>query len=92
MSDSAVDPEEVEHIASLARVELSEDERERFADQFGDILAAFEALDEVPETEREPELINIMRADEIRESLDQETALQNAEETEDGKFKGPRVS
>lgn len=92
MSDSAVDPEEVEHIASLARVELSEDERERFADQFGDILAAFEALDEVPETEREPELTNVMRPDEVRESLDQETALQNAEETEDGKFKGPRVS
>jgi aspartyl-tRNA(Asn)/glutamyl-tRNA(Gln) amidotransferase subunit C len=92
MSDSAVDPEEVEHIAGLARVELSEDERERFAEQFGEILSAFEALDEVPETEREPELTNVMRPDEVRESLDQEDALKNAEETEDGKFKGPRVS
>ena len=92
MSDSAVDPEEVEHIAGLARVELSEDERERFAEQFGEILSAFEALDEVPETEREPALTNVMRPDEVRESLDREEALKNAEETEDGKFKGPRVS
>ena len=92
MSDSAVDPDEVEHIADLARVELAEEERERFAEQFGEILAAFEALDEVPETESEPELTNVMRTDEVRESLDQAEALRNAEETEDGRFKGPRVS
>jgi aspartyl-tRNA(Asn)/glutamyl-tRNA(Gln) amidotransferase subunit C len=92
MSDFAVDPEEVEHVADLARVELSEDERERFAEQFGDILAAFEALDEVPETDSDPDLTNVMRPDEVRESLDQDDALRNAEETEDGQFKGPRVS
>lgn len=92
MSDFAVDPEEVEHVADLARVELSEDERERFAEQFGDILAAFEALDEVPETDSDPGLTNVMRPDEVRESLDQDDALRNAEETEDGQFKGPRVS
>lgn len=92
MSDHAVDPDEVEHIADLARVELSEEERERFAEQFGEILAAFEALDEVPETDSDPELTNVMRADEVRESLDRSAALRNAEETEDGQFKGPRVS
>jgi aspartyl-tRNA(Asn)/glutamyl-tRNA(Gln) amidotransferase subunit C len=92
MSDFAVDPEEVEHVADLARVELSEDERERFAEQFGEILAAFEALDEVPETDSDPDLTNVMRPDEVRESLDQDDALRNAEETEDGQFKGPRVS
>jgi aspartyl-tRNA(Asn)/glutamyl-tRNA(Gln) amidotransferase subunit C len=92
MSDFAVDPEEVEHVADLARVELSEDERERFAEQFGDILAAFEALDEVPETDSDPDLTNVMRPDEVRESLGQDDALRNAEETEDGQFKGPRVS
>jgi aspartyl-tRNA(Asn)/glutamyl-tRNA(Gln) amidotransferase subunit C len=92
MSDSPVDPEEVEHIADLARVELSDDERERFAEQFGEILAAFEALDDVPETDSEPDLTNVMRTDEVRESLDRAEALRNAEETEDGRFKGPRVS
>jgi len=92
MSDTAVDPEEVRHVADLARVDLSDAEVELFAGQFGDILAYFETLDEVPETEREPELTNVMRADEVRESLSREAALENAPEAEDGHFKGPRVS
>ena len=92
MSDSRVDPEEVEHTASLARVDLDEDERERFAAQFSDILSSFETLDEVPAVEAESDLTNVMRADEVRENLDQAEALENAPETEDGHFKGPRVS
>lgn len=92
MSDSTVDPEEVEHVAGLARVDLDDGERERFADQFSDILEYFETLDEVPEVERDPELTNVMRPDEVRDSLDREDALENAPETEDGHFKGPRVS
>jgi len=92
MSDDAVDPEEVGHVADLARVDLDAEERDRFAAQFADILGYFETLDEVPEVEREPELTNVLRADETRASLDQEEALRNAPETEDGYFKGPRVS
>jgi len=90
--DTAVDSETVEHIAGLARVDLDEDERERFAEQFSDILSAFETLDAVPEIEPEPDLTNVMRPDEVRESLPPEEALRNASETEDGQFKGPRVS
>jgi len=92
MSEPAVDPEEVRHVADLARVDLDDDEVALFSEQFADILAYFDTLDEVPEVEREPELTNVMRPDETRESLSQEEALQNAEETEDGYFKGPRVS
>jgi len=87
-----VDPETVEHIAGLARVDLDDDERERFAEQFADILGYFETLDEVPAVDREPDLTNVMRPDEVSDSLDREAALENAAETEDGKFKGPRVS
>jgi aspartyl-tRNA(Asn)/glutamyl-tRNA(Gln) amidotransferase subunit C len=92
MSDARVDPEEVRHVAGLARVNLDDEEIELFAEQFADILAYFETLDEVPEIEREPELTNVMRPDEQRDSLSQEEALQNAPEAEDGHFKGPRVS
>jgi aspartyl-tRNA(Asn)/glutamyl-tRNA(Gln) amidotransferase subunit C len=46
----------------------------------------------VPAVERDPELTNVMRPDEVAESLDREAALENATETEDGQFKGPRVS
>ena len=92
MSDDAVSPEEVRHVAELARVDLADDEVDRFTEQFGDILEYFETLDEVPEVDREADLTNVMRPDEDRDSLDREAALENASETEDGYFKGPNVS
>lgn len=92
MSESSVDAEDVRHVAELARVDLADEEVAEFAEQFGDILDYFEALDEVPEVESEPDLVNVMREDEVEEGLSQEEALANAPETEDGFFKGPRVS
>jgi len=92
MSEPGVDPEAVEHVADLARVNLGPEERERFTEQFADILSYFETLDEVPEVEPDTELTNVMRPDEVEESLDQDEALENAPEREDGFFKGPRVS
>ncbi|WP_049986500.1 Asp-tRNA(Asn)/Glu-tRNA(Gln) amidotransferase subunit GatC [Halobellus rufus] len=92
MSETPVDAEDVEHVAELARVDLDDEEVDAFAAQFAEILEYFEALDEVPEVESEADLVNVMRPDEVRESLSQEEALGNAAETEDGYFKGPRVS
>ena len=92
MTESAVDEEEVRHVAALARLGLDDDEAAEFAGQFADILEYFDALDEVPEVESEPALTNVLRADEVRDGLTQAEALQNAPETEDGRFKGPRVS
>ena len=92
MSDPAVDAEEVRHVADLARIDLDDEEVDRFAAQFADILDYFDALDEVPEVESEPDLVNVMRTDEVEDCLDQEEALGNAPESEDGFFKGPRVS
>ena len=92
MTEDAVEHEEVRHVASLARIDLDDEEVERFAGQFLDILDAFEQLDEVPAVDEEAELANVMRPDEVHESLDQEDALANAPETEAGFFKGPKVS
>lgn len=92
MSETRVDAEEVRRVAELARVDLDDEAVAQFTDQFGDILDHFEALDEVPEVESAPDLVNVMREDVIRESLSQADALRNAEETEDGRFKGPKVS
>lgn len=86
-----VDDDEIRHVADLARVDLDDDEIDRFAEQFADILAYFDALDEVPEVEAEPDLVNVFRPDEPTEGLGQAEALENAPETEDGFFKGPRV-
>ncbi|WP_306058022.1 Asp-tRNA(Asn)/Glu-tRNA(Gln) amidotransferase subunit GatC [Natronococcus wangiae] len=92
MSDDAVSPEEVRHVAELARVDLADDEVDQFTRQFADILEYFETLDEVPEVDRGADLTNVMRPDEERDSLDRAEALRNAPETEDGYFKGPNVS
>lgn len=92
MSDSAVEPEDVRHVASLARVDLDDEEVDRFVEQFADILDYFETLDEVPEVDSETDLANVMRADEVRDSLDQDEALRNVPEDEAGFFKGPKVS
>jgi aspartyl-tRNA(Asn)/glutamyl-tRNA(Gln) amidotransferase subunit C len=92
MTDTTVDAEEVRHVADLARVDLDPDDLDRFVKQFGEILAAFDSLDEVPEVDRSADLANVMRPDEPRESLAQDAALANADETEAGHFKGPKVS
>jgi len=92
MTDSPVDTSDVEHVAGLARVDLDPADVEAFAEQFREILDYFEALEDVPEVDAEPELVNVMRADEVRDSLSQDAALENAESAEDGRFKGPRVS
>ena len=92
MTTEPVDRADVERVADLARVELSEDDLEAFTEQFQEILAYFDALEDVPDVEAEPDLVNVMRTDEVQESLSQDAALQNAAETEDGRFKGPRVS
>jgi aspartyl-tRNA(Asn)/glutamyl-tRNA(Gln) amidotransferase subunit C len=92
MSETPVDPDDVRHVADLARIDLDEDEVDRFAVQFADILSYFDALDDVPEVEAEADLVNVMRDDEVHDGLSQEEALRNAPETEDGYFKGPSVS
>jgi len=92
MTEPVVDPEDVSHVADLARVDIDEAELDRFTDQFADILGYFETLEEVPEVDSDSELVNVMRPDETRESLSQDEALQNAPDSEDGYFKGPKVS
>lgn len=87
-----VDEAEIRHVARLARIDLDDAEIDRFAGQFADILDHFETLDEVPHVEAETDLVNVLRPDEAVACLDRAAVLRNAPETEDGYFKGPRVS
>src|SRR6056297_4126175 len=80
MSEDGVTPDEVRHVANLARVELEDDEVDRFTTQFEEILDAFEALDEVPSVEGSTELTNVLRPDVAHESLTHEAVLANAPE------------
>jgi aspartyl-tRNA(Asn)/glutamyl-tRNA(Gln) amidotransferase subunit C len=91
--EQELDANDVRHVAELARVDVTDDEAKEFVDEFNDVLGYFETLDDVPDdVEAEDDFENVMRADEPRPSLSQDDALANAEETEDGYFKGPSVS
>lgn len=91
MSDPAVDADEVRHVAELARIELDDREIERFREEFVEILEYFDRLEEVPDVDAKDELENVLRADKVTPSLPQEEAMRNADEREDGYFKGPPV-
>jgi aspartyl-tRNA(Asn)/glutamyl-tRNA(Gln) amidotransferase subunit C len=88
---------EVEHIAELAKIELTEEERELFRDQLARILEYFRKIDELDLRDIEPtthvlDVSNVFRDDKPRESLPPGEVLKNAPEREGRYFKAPRVS
>jgi aspartyl-tRNA(Asn)/glutamyl-tRNA(Gln) amidotransferase subunit C len=81
---------DVEHVAHLARLGLTDDELARLEGQLNHIVdqyAVFAQLDtsDIPPTAQTIELENILRDDVARESLPVEDVLRNAAET-DGEF------
>jgi len=94
--EKEITKEEVEHVAWLAHIELTEEEKLKFTEQFNDILNFFKKIDEAPVEEVPPtlhilDLYNIYREDEVGESLTEEEALSNAPKKERGYFKAPRI-
>jgi aspartyl-tRNA(Asn)/glutamyl-tRNA(Gln) amidotransferase subunit C len=90
----AISKDEVLHVASLAHLELSNDEVERFTEQLGAILEAVSKVSELDLSGVEPlshplELVNIWAEDEPRPSLPLAQALANAPENEDDHFRVP---
>lgn len=84
--------EEVEHIARLARLGLSESEIEKFQIQLSDILENFEILKQLDTTDLPPTaqsiaLQNVFRPDEAKQSLPVEDILANAPQREGNYFK-----
>jgi aspartyl-tRNA(Asn)/glutamyl-tRNA(Gln) amidotransferase subunit C len=96
MKRMAIDRAAVDHVARLARLDLSDEERERMRVELSLILEHADQvqaldLDGVEATSHSIPLSNVMRADEVRPSLTQDEALRNAPEKEDGRFKVPRI-
>jgi aspartyl-tRNA(Asn)/glutamyl-tRNA(Gln) amidotransferase subunit C len=87
---------EVEHVARLARLELSEDEKERMTSQLDSILGYVDKLNALDTSQVEPTttvipMVSVMRDDVARPSLDREAALANAPDREDVFFRVPRI-
>jgi aspartyl-tRNA(Asn)/glutamyl-tRNA(Gln) amidotransferase subunit C len=88
--------QEVEHVARLARLALTEEEVEALTHELGAILdhaADVSALDtaDVPPTAHPLPLVNILRPDEARAGVPRDEVLAEAPEAEDGRFRVPRI-
>jgi aspartyl-tRNA(Asn)/glutamyl-tRNA(Gln) amidotransferase subunit C len=90
--------EEIQKIADLARLELSEKEKEKYGNQLSDILSYIDQLSEVDTEGVEPTaqvtgLENIYREDEIKvwDKNERQAALEQSPELEDGQVKVKRV-
>ncbi|MDY6862681.1 MAG: Asp-tRNA(Asn)/Glu-tRNA(Gln) amidotransferase subunit GatC [Thermodesulfobacteriota bacterium] len=86
----------VEKIAGLARLKLSEEQKELFTHQLDSILTYFEKLNEldtkdIPPTTHAIANVNVFKEDEVKESLSTESALLNAPEKDKGFFLVPQV-
>ena len=87
---------DVEHVAQLARLALTEDEIAALTGELGVILeyaAEVSALeiDDVPPTAHPLPLVNVLRTDEVRAVLDRGEVLEQAPAAEDGRFRVPRI-
>ena len=87
---------DVDHVARLARLALTPEERERFRRQLGVILEHAEkvrevAADDVPPTSHPVPRSNVARPDAVGPCLTQEEALAGAPEVEEARFKVPPI-
>ena len=87
---------DVKYVAHLARLALTPDEEKQLGAQLGSILGYIEKLRELDVTGVEPTahavpLVNVTRADEIRESLAHADALRNAPRQANGLFIVPKI-
>jgi len=88
--------QDVEHVAALARLSFSEEEKQKLTAQLNEILRYMEQLHALDTANIEPlshviELQNVFREDVQRPSLPREEALKNAPSKTEEFFKVPKV-
>ena len=91
-----ISPEEVRHVARLARLALDEDEVLSYAEQLSAILGHVDAIRrldtaDVPPTAHPLPVENVLRPDTVRASLGREAVLAEAPAVEDDRFRVPRI-
>ena len=96
MKEQHLSKKDVEHIAWLAHIELSDEEITLFTEQFNEILEYFKKIDEVDTENVEPtyhvlNLENVTRKDETAPSLSIQEALRNAPKKEKKFIRAPRI-
>lgn len=92
-----IEIKDVEHVAKLARLELTEEEKVKFSKQLGDILKYMDQLNEVDTKGVEPmnhpiDFSNVLRDDVVKYELTREELMTNAPEVEQDFFKVPKIN
>lgn len=87
---------DIEKVARLARLELTEEEKITFGKQLEQILNYMEQLNEIDTTGVEPTshvipISNVFKEDELKPSFPQKEVLAIAPDEEDGHFKVPKI-
>ena len=87
---------EIEHVALLARLKLSDSEKKLFSRQVGSIFDYINKLNELDTADIEPTahvlpMKNVFREDKLRPSLPRDNALQNAPERNDSFYRVPKI-
>lgn len=91
-----ISKKEVEHVANLAHLKLSEEENEVFIEQLAEILNYIEKLneldtDDVQATAYTVPMNNVFREDKVEQSISREKLLANAPEKKEGHFRVPQI-
>jgi aspartyl-tRNA(Asn)/glutamyl-tRNA(Gln) amidotransferase subunit C len=93
---SALSRDDVAHVASLARIDLTDAELDRLAGQLDQIVGWVQQVSEVAAADvaamsHPLPLVNVTRSDEVRASLSAQSALAGAPAAEDQRFSVPRI-
>ena len=96
-SSEMITIKDVEHVAKLARLELTEDEKELYTKQLGDVLKYVDQMNEFDTSNVKPmtqviDFVNVMRDDKVVYELTKEELMANAPEVENGFFKVPKIN
>lgn len=88
--------DDVARLADLARIQLTDEEIDRFAGEFDSIMDAVASVSEVasedvPATSHPIAMTNVFREDVVEPTLTQEQALASAPEAQDGRFAVPQI-
>lgn len=92
----AITANEVKHVASLAKLEFTDEELQKFTGQMDEIINMVEQLGEVdttnvPVTSTVTEEVNVMREDVAVKGTDRTLLMKNVPEEKDGLIKVPAI-
>ncbi len=92
----SISKKDVEHVAKLARLELTEEEKVLYTEELNAVLGFMDTLNQldtsgVPPTSHVLDIKNVFREDVVEPSMDPEEVVANAPVAKDNQFRVPKI-